>query len=57
MRILAGLELGGATLTALDDLGVGRGVIGEAVWGRAELLRDLELRLGLATAEEPQPTL
>jgi RecB family exonuclease len=52
MRILAGLQLGGATLTALDDLGVGHGVIGDAVWGPAELLRDLELRLGLSTEEE-----
>lgn len=53
MRILAGQKLAGATLTALDDLTVGRGAIGDAVWGPVELLRDLEIRLGLATDEEP----
>jgi ATP-dependent helicase/nuclease subunit B len=53
MRILAGLELGGATLTPFDNLGLGRGVIGEVVWGPRQLLRDLELRLGLGIDEEP----
>lgn len=48
MRIFAGLGFGGPTLTALDDPALGQGHVGHAVWGPAELLRDLELRLGIA---------
>ena len=47
MRVLVGLEFGGAALTELDDLQVGVGNIGHAVWNPSQLLRDLELRLGL----------
>jgi len=46
MRVLAGLELGGAALTEFDDLESGCGCIGRAVWSPSQLLRDLELRLG-----------
>jgi ATP-dependent helicase/nuclease subunit B len=52
MRVLAGLELGGATLTRFDDRDSGQGAIGEVVWGPEQLLRDLELRLGLGTDQE-----
>jgi ATP-dependent helicase/nuclease subunit B len=45
MEVLAGLELGGASLTALDDLET-RGRVGALVCGPRQLLRDLELRLG-----------
>lgn len=48
MRIFAGLDFGGPTLTALDDPAFGGGHLGQAVWGPTELLRDLELRLGIA---------
>ena len=54
MRVLAGWEFGGATLTALDELELGRGAIGDAVWGPNQLLRDLELRLGLSVDDEPE---
>ncbi|MEP7052352.1 MAG: PD-(D/E)XK nuclease family protein [Pseudomonadota bacterium] len=54
MRALVGQEFGGTTLTALDDLERGRGVIGDVVWGPKQLLRDLELRLGLGTGAEPE---
>jgi ATP-dependent helicase/nuclease subunit B len=54
MRVLAGLEFGGATLTELDDLEAGRGSIGQAVWSPAQLLRDLELRLGLGAELESE---
>lgn len=47
MRILAGLELGGAACTELDDLTAGHGSVGEVSFGPHQLLRDLELRLGL----------
>lgn len=45
MKPLAGWRLGGPTFTARDV--DGRGRLGEPVWGPNELLRDLELRLGL----------
>jgi hypothetical protein len=48
MRVLAGLEFGGATLTEFDALELGCGTIGCAVWAPSQLLRDLELRLGIA---------
>jgi ATP-dependent helicase/nuclease subunit B len=54
IRVLAGLEFGGASLTELDDLEPGRGGIGQAVWSPAQLLRDLELRLGLGAALESE---
>src|SRR5882724_10756913 len=47
MRVLAGLGFGGATLTKFDDVQLGRGTIGQAVWSPSQLLRDLELRLGI----------
>lgn len=53
MRILLGLQFAGATLTEVDDLGAGRGTIGSAVWSPAELLRDLELRLGMGFDTAP----
>ncbi len=49
MRILAGVEFGGPTLTAWDDPASRRGHLGHAVWGPGELLRDLELRLGIGS--------
>ncbi|HEY5376953.1 MAG TPA: PD-(D/E)XK nuclease family protein [Polyangiaceae bacterium] len=54
MRVLAGLEFGGATLTAFDDLALGRANIGHAVWNPNQLLRDLELRLGLGAERESE---
>ncbi len=54
MRIVAGLELGGATWTAPEALPVGGASIGQATWGPGQLLRDLELRLGLVERAEPQ---
>jgi len=56
MRIFAGLGFGGPTLIPLDDPAFGQGHIGHCVWGPAELLRDLELRLGIA-ADPPVPAL
>lgn len=53
MRVLAGLDLSGATLTEHDDWPLGKGAIGEVCWGPTELLRDLELRLGLSTPYQP----
>jgi ATP-dependent helicase/nuclease subunit B len=53
MRVLSGLGLGGATLTERDDLPLGKGAIGDVCWGPAELLRDLELRLGLSGPRQP----
>ena len=53
MRVLVGLELGGASLTGHDDLLLGGGAIGSVCWGPTELLRDLELRLGLALPRAP----
>jgi hypothetical protein len=54
MKVLAGLELSGASLTALDDLESG-GRLGALVCGPGQLLRDLELRLGRGGASEPEP--
>lgn len=54
MRVLVGQEFGGATRTALDELEPGRGVIGDVVWGPNQLLRDLELRFGLAIGDAPE---
>lgn len=51
--MLVGLELGGASLTTHDDLSLGSGVLGSVCWGPTELLRDLELRLGLALPLAP----
>jgi len=54
MRVLVGLEFGGATLTEFDDLEPGRGTLGHAVWSPSQLLRDLELRLGLGAEIESE---
>ena len=54
MRILVGLEFGGATLTEFDDLEPGRGNLGHAVWSPSQLLRDLKLRLGLGAEVESE---
>lgn len=56
MRIFTGLGFGGPMLTALDDPAFGQGHLGHAAWGPGELLRDLELRLGIA-GEPPMPAL
>lgn len=50
-RVLAGLDLQGATLSERDR--TGRGALGDVCWGPAELLRDLELRLGLSARYQP----
>ena len=55
MKILAGLSLGGAALTAVDDLRPGGGALGVARVGPGELLCDLELRLGVGLASMPEP--
>ncbi|HTA89808.1 MAG TPA: PD-(D/E)XK nuclease family protein [Polyangiaceae bacterium] len=47
--MLVGLEFGGAVLTPADALAPGMGQIGAVTWGARELLRDLELRLGIQT--------
>jgi ATP-dependent helicase/nuclease subunit B len=52
--VLAGLELGGATLTEFDEVDFGIGSIGHAVWSPSQLLRDLELRLGLGRELESE---
>jgi ATP-dependent helicase/nuclease subunit B len=54
MRVLAGLELGGSALTELNDLEPGCASIGCAVWSPSQLLRDLELRLGLGAELESE---
>jgi ATP-dependent helicase/nuclease subunit B len=41
----------GATLTEHDDLAPGAALLGKPVWGHAALLANLELRLGLPTAD------
>src|SRR5688572_21659761 len=51
-RIIAGLDLAGATLTPHDDLPRGSGLLGDAIFGPPQLLRDLELRLGRGAAPE-----
>lgn len=45
MKLLVGWRLGGPTFTARNVDGVAR--LGEPIWGPNDLLRDLELRLGL----------
>lgn len=54
MRVVAGLELGGATLGACDDLARRSAWIGDVVWSPQQLLGDLELRLGLSAEAEPR---
>jgi hypothetical protein len=56
MRIFAGVGFGGPTLTALDDPASLPGYLGHACLGPGELLRDLELRLGIA-GDPPVPAL
>lgn len=53
MRVLVGLDLGGASLTAHDDLSLNSGTLGSVCWSPSELLRDLELRLGLSLPRSP----
>src|SRR5688572_4546593 len=53
MEVLAGLRLGGAVLTEVDDLRPETGALGRVALGLDGLLADLELRLGLAVAEVP----
>jgi ATP-dependent helicase/nuclease subunit B len=53
MRVLTGLDLGGATLTERHDIPLGGGFIGDACWGPNELLCDLELRVGLSIPYQP----
>jgi len=54
MRVLVGLDFGGATWTGPEALPVGGASIGRMTWGPGQLLRDLELRLGLTAKTEPQ---
>jgi ATP-dependent helicase/nuclease subunit B len=54
MRVLAGLDFGGATLTEFDDLEPAQGRLGHVVWNPSQLLRDLELRLGLGVEIESE---
>lgn len=53
MHVVAGLELGGATLTPRDDGAQPEAWLGDVVWSPLQLLSDLELRLGLARHMEP----
>jgi hypothetical protein len=53
MRILAGLSLGGASLTDSDDLPDGRGEIGRAILGPSGLLGDHRRRLGVVASQTP----
>lgn len=48
LEVLCGLSLDGARLTEVEDLPVGQAVVGCGAFGPSGLLRDLELRLGLA---------
>lgn len=52
MRVLSGLDLGGATLAERKDVPLGRGTVGDVCWGPVQLLRDLELRLGLSVPHQ-----
>jgi ATP-dependent helicase/nuclease subunit B len=52
VRVLLGLDLGGASATARNDLPLAQGRIGDVCWGPAQVLRDLELRLGLSAPTE-----
>lgn len=54
MRVIVGLCFGGPTLTEPEDFAPGWAGIGRVSWGPSELLRDLELRLGLTLQLEPQ---
>lgn len=54
MRVLAGRELGGASLAPSEEKPLGRGSVGHATFGPGQLLRDLELRLGLGAAPADQ---
>lgn len=54
MRVLLGLHFGGATLAEPDGCSADVASIGRATWGPAQLLGDLELRLGLQVKAEPQ---
>lgn len=54
MRVVVGLELGGATLTACDDRAQRRASVGDVAWSPKQFLRDLELRLGVMGDVEPQ---
>ena len=47
MHALVGLELGGASVTE-RAVRLNTGALGEVCWGPTQLLRDLELRLGLS---------
>jgi ATP-dependent helicase/nuclease subunit B len=47
MKPLGGLFFRGGTLAEHEDLAPGSGQLGLVAWGRAALLSDLELRLGL----------
>lgn len=49
MTPLGGLFFRGAALTEHDDLAPGAGTVGNVALGRAQLLANLELRLGLPT--------
>lgn len=53
MHPLIGLSLSGATLTPFNDHAPGTGALGRPVWGPAQWLRDLELRLGLDCSPAP----
>lgn len=52
LRPLVGLWLSGSSLIE-EDMVPGRGTVGTPRWGPADLLRDLELRLGLPTPTAP----
>ncbi len=54
MRVRAGLDWGGATTVGAHDDVPGSGSIGQVTWGPGQLLRDLELRLGLTQNPAPQ---
>jgi ATP-dependent helicase/nuclease subunit B len=54
MRVQIGLEWGGATNVGTEALALGGARLGEVTWGPSQLLRDLELRLGLTQRVEPQ---
>lgn len=54
MRALVGLDFGGASWTSAEAMPPGGATVGHVSWGPGQLLRDLELRLGLARDAEPQ---
>jgi ATP-dependent helicase/nuclease subunit B len=53
LRVLVGLNFGGATWVGPEALPVGGATLGQTTWGPDQLLRDLELRLGLVGRTEP----